>query len=121
MAVFPELASSRRCGGKLPERSASDTMARAARSFTDPPGFIHSAFARIRTAGATSENRSGTSGVPPMSSTMSRGAPPTSGSLGPTGRAVSTSFVARPMAHRLQNKKPTAVSGATAGGLLTVV
>ena len=46
MPVFPDVASSRIFPPpRSPRRSASSTIASAARSFTDPPGFAHSAFA----------------------------------------------------------------------------
>ena len=44
--VFPEVASTIVCPGlRRPEASPSAIIREAARSFTDPPGFCHSAFA----------------------------------------------------------------------------
>src|SRR5438270_239632 len=48
MPVLPLVASRRATPSRnLPLRSASFTMREAARSFTEPPGFAHSALARI--------------------------------------------------------------------------
>src|SRR5579863_4907146 len=67
MPVLPEVASSRaRPGPSAPRRSASSTMARAARSLTEPPAFTYSSLAWISTPGLGSKPLRRTSGVPPI-------------------------------------------------------
>src|SRR6266702_751555 len=59
-------------GRSAPERSAARTIASAARSLTEPPGFSHSALPRTSTpAGTSARPRIGTSGVPPTRSVRS--------------------------------------------------
>ena len=57
---------SRRRGGATPRRSASSTMASAARSFTEPPGLRNSAFPRISQPVCSEALRRRMSGVLPM-------------------------------------------------------
>src|SRR5450759_5085036 len=77
MPVLPDVASRIvRSGVSLPEASPSRIIRAAARSFTDPPGFCHSAFAYSSTPGVSRSNWCNrTSGVRPiMSSTDDPGA-----------------------------------------------
>src|SRR5882762_8571921 len=71
MPVLPDVASMIvRPAMSLPDASPSRIIRAAARSFTDPPGFCHSAFAYSSTPGVSRSNRrSRTSGVRPMRST----------------------------------------------------
>src|SRR5437867_2265720 len=73
MPVLPEVASRMVPPDRsAPERSAARTIASAARSLTEPPGFSHSALPRTSTpAGKSARPRIGTSGVPPTRSIRS--------------------------------------------------
>src|SRR6266571_5907887 len=73
MPVLPEVASRMVPPGRsAPVRSAARTIASAARSLTEPPGFSHSALPRTSTpAGTSARPRIGTSGVPPTRSVRS--------------------------------------------------
>src|SRR4051794_31632484 len=55
-------------GVSRPSFSASSTMALAARSFTDPPGFWPSSLAQMRTLGLGESADTSTSGVLPIRS-----------------------------------------------------
>src|SRR3989337_921703 len=70
MPAFPEDESSTILSGvSRPSRSASSIMRRTGRSFTDPPGLNHSAFARISTRGGIPRRRvTRSSGVLPIRS-----------------------------------------------------
>src|SRR5947209_5648979 len=71
MPVLPDVASRIvRSRVSAPDASPSRIIRAAARSFTDPPGFCHSAFAYSSTPGVSrSKRRSRTSGVRPIKST----------------------------------------------------
>src|SRR5438128_7300224 len=71
MPVLPDVASRiMRSRVSAPDASPSRIIRAAARSFTDPPGFCHSAFAYSSTPGVSrSKRRSRTSGVRPIKST----------------------------------------------------
>src|SRR3989442_8012208 len=71
MPVLPDVASRMmRSRVSAPDASPSRIIRAAARSFTDPPGFCHSAFAYSSTPGVSrSRRRSRTSGVRPIKST----------------------------------------------------
>src|SRR3990170_4811397 len=70
MPAFPEDESSTILSAvSRPSRSASSIMRRTGRSFTDPPGLNHSAFARISTRGGIPRRRfTRSSGVLPIRS-----------------------------------------------------
>src|SRR5579859_3718009 len=69
MPVLPLVESSRLTPfGNLPLRSASATIAAAARSLTDPPGFAHSAFASTAAPASREIESRRSSGVLPMRS-----------------------------------------------------
>src|SRR5437762_4885108 len=71
MPVLPEVASRIvRAVVSLPEASPSRIIRAAARSFTEPPGFCHSAFAYSSTPAGTSRSNlcRRTSGVRPIMS-----------------------------------------------------
>src|SRR4030067_3377520 len=70
MPAFPEDESSTILSGvSRPPRPASSIMRSAGRSFTDPPGLNHSAFARISTRGGIPRRRfTRSSGVLPIRS-----------------------------------------------------
>src|SRR5687767_12556546 len=69
MPVFPEDGSRIVWPGcRTPSASAVSIMLRAMRSFTDPPGFMPSSLARMRTAGLGLSWLTSTSGVLPMAS-----------------------------------------------------
>src|SRR3954447_20301997 len=70
MPVFPEVASRIVLSDvNLPDASPSRIIRSAARSFTEPPGFCHSAFAHSSTPGVSRSNRRRrTSGVRPTRS-----------------------------------------------------
>src|SRR5215813_8468122 len=70
MPVFPEVASRIVLPAvNFPDASPSRIMRAAARSFTDPPGFCHSAFAYNSTPGVSRSNWCNrTSGVRPIMS-----------------------------------------------------
>ena len=67
--VLPDEGSMRVAPGlSVPSFSASSIMARAIRSFTEPPGFCPSSLMRMRTSGLGLSDEMSTSGVLPMRS-----------------------------------------------------
>ncbi len=69
MPVFPAVPSTMSPPGfNVPRAMASRTIYSAARSFTEPPGFMNSALPRIRQPVAFDAARSSIKGVPPMAS-----------------------------------------------------
>src|SRR4029077_2076461 len=71
--VFPAVPSTITPPGRnAPRATASLMIASAARSLTDPPGFMNSALPRIVHAVASEEARSLMSGVRPIAATTSR-------------------------------------------------
>src|SRR5579864_2807960 len=71
MPVFPDDGSSRVSPGeRRPSFSASSTIERAIRSFTDPPGFWPSSLIRMRASGLGLSELTSTRGVSPMRSRM---------------------------------------------------
>src|SRR5438270_879632 len=73
MPVLPDEGSRIVCPGcSEPSASATSTMARAMRSFTEPVGFWPSSLARMRTPGLGLRAESSTSGVLPTRSSTDR-------------------------------------------------
>ena len=71
MPVFPAVGSIiNEPGSRTPRRSASRIIPSAARSFTDPPGFMYSSLAKSSAAGGGANLDRRSSGVPPTSSRM---------------------------------------------------
>src|SRR5712692_7151357 len=103
MPVFPEVASRIvRSRVSAPDASPSRIIRAAARSFTDPPGFCHSAFAYSSTPGVSrSKRRSRTSGVRPIKSTTEE--PALRSRTGQSGEEAITVYI-RPNRSELYQK-----------------
>src|SRR5438105_4801611 len=103
MPVLPEVASRIVLRGvSAPDASPSRIIRAAARSFTDPPGFCHSAFAYSSTPGVSrSKRRSRTSGVRPIKSTMEE--PALRSRTGQSGEEAITLYI-RPNRSELYQK-----------------
>jgi hypothetical protein len=95
IAVLPLEESRRRFLGSSPSRTAAETMPRAARSFTLPPGFALSSFRKTRVLPPS--RASGTSGVFPTrrKSGCARSSPPSGFSSGRALKRTSENEKAR--------------------------
>ena len=109
-AVFPLDASSRRRLGSAPSAMPARMISRAGRSFTEPPGFNHSALTKSRApVSPTAPVLTGTSGVLPTK-------PHNAGSV---VFAVGTPVVATPTKSSPPKRKPTSNVGG--GWLVTTM
>src|SRR6187401_2219130 len=83
MPVFPDVASTIvKPARSFPDASPSAIIRAAARSFTEPPGFCHSAFAYNSAPGISrSKCRRRTSGVRPIKSITDSAVRPATGGL----------------------------------------